>query len=140
MIDDEAYDWLAGALADMAHERNDARAERDDYHSRLIDAEQQLGRCICAPFPHGDGPQEDCGIHGRTYAYWVEGFGTVQLRLQEAVHERDLLRRELARLRGRGRAGRRPFDPDHCTACGDFLPCGDTARSQAVTRRRSRKT
>lgn len=23
-------------------------------------------------------------------------------------------------------ARRRTFDPDHCTACGDFLPCGNS--------------
>lgn len=21
---------------------------------------------------------------------------------------------------------RRPYDPEHCTACGDFLPCGES--------------
>lgn len=91
---------LAITMHGVQFERaNRVTAERDEHLSRLIDAEQQLGRCICAAGPNFEGPDETCGIHGRTYAYWVEGYGTLQHRLGDAIDERDLLRREVARLR-----------------------------------------
>ncbi len=67
-------------------ERDAIANQYDNNLSRLIDAEQQLGRCLCAPFPHGDGPEERCGMHGRRYYEWVERGEILNARL-EAVKE-----------------------------------------------------
>jgi hypothetical protein len=80
-------------LAQVSRERDAAIAQRnalarqyDDNLSRLMSAEEQLGRCLCEPFPHGSGPEEDCGVHGRTYSEWVDRGNILAARLA-AVRE-----------------------------------------------------
>jgi len=68
-------------------------AERDRLSALIRD---QLGHCICTPYPMGDGPQEDCGHHGREYGWWVEGFCTVQQRNIDLDSERDCLAEQVA--------------------------------------------
>src|SRR5205085_8372112 len=62
-------------------ERDALARQYDDNLSRLISAEEQLGRCLCEPFPHGTGPEEDCGVHGRTYSEWVDRGNILAARL-----------------------------------------------------------
>jgi hypothetical protein len=40
--------------------------------------------CICDRGPNSDGPEEDCPIDGRPYAYWVERSDALAKRLVDA--------------------------------------------------------
>lgn len=63
-------------------ERDALARQYDDNLSRLAAAEKQLGRCLCEPFPHGGGPEEHCGVHGRTYHEWVERGDILNARIE----------------------------------------------------------
>jgi hypothetical protein len=40
-------------------------AEPEDDRSPEEAAEARMPDCTCLPYPYGDGPEEDCPVHGR---------------------------------------------------------------------------